>query len=341
MLTVECICKKKYNVIKEYDLYTNYKSVCIDKSIVQAAPLLSPSISSFASNLASSSSFTVSTSSSTSYLFNNNISEIFNLTVDNDIPRIVEDAALHVLKQKMAKDSGQVVEFKSGGSRPVLFSLTPKAYVSSNQASNTTIRVRNASTKRHMKVISGTSNDAVCCQISKLINSFQAETKRWLRSFYINTASHSSQRIVAEKLSGDDLVVENAPFPFEKEEKGTFEIKYVSWGYIENLPMHILRHLDQLESCKRLHHYEFIHEKEIQIKIGGDYGGGSFKMTYQVANTLNPNSKDNTIVFSIFEAKDYSVNVKVAMSRFEKQIEDLQKMKYKEALLSFLLCDSK
>ena len=41
--------------------------------------------------------------------------------------------------------------------------------------------------------------------------------------------------------------MENAPFTFEKEEKGTFEIKYVSWGYIENLPMHILRHLDQLE----------------------------------------------------------------------------------------------
>ena len=68
-------------------------------------------------------------------------------------------------------------------------------------------------------------------------------------------------------------------------------------------------------------------EKEIQIKIG-DYGGGSFKMTYQVANTLNPNSKD-TIVFSIFEAKNYRINIKVAMSRFEKQLEDLQNMKYK------------
>ncbi|XP_065667726.1 uncharacterized protein LOC136088017 [Hydra vulgaris] len=152
---------------------------------------------------------------------------------------------------------------------------------------------------------------------------------RWLKNFNINTASHSSQRIVAEKLSGDDLIVENAPFTFEKKEKGTFEIKYASWGYIENLPMHILRHLDQLESCKRLHYHKFIPDKEIQIKIGGDYGGGSFKMTYQVANTLNPNSKDNTIVFSIFEAKDYRINVKVAMSRFEKQIEDLQEMKYK------------
>ncbi|XP_065663349.1 uncharacterized protein LOC136085802 isoform X2 [Hydra vulgaris] len=367
ILTIECICKKKFNVMKEYDLYTNHKSICIDKSIAQTASLLSPSISLFTSNLASSSFTVTSSTSSLSTLLNNNISEIFNLTVDDNIPRIVEDAALHVLKQKMAKDGKQVVEFKSGGPRPVLFSLAPKAYVSSDQASTTTVRVRNASIKRQLKVVSGTSNDAICCQSSKLLNSFQAESKglildnlntervvisatnmvamkadlcipweklktisRWLKSFNINTASHSSQRIVAEKLSGDDLIVENAPFTFEKKEKGTFEIKYASWGYIENLPMHILRHLDQLESCKRLHYHKFIPDKEIQIKIGGDYGGGSFKMTYQVANTLNPNSKDNTIVFSIFEAKDYRINVKVAMSRFEKQIEDLQEMKYKD-----------
>ncbi|XP_065664909.1 uncharacterized protein LOC136086617 [Hydra vulgaris] len=93
---------------------------------------------------------------------------------------------------------------------------------------------------------------------------------------------------------------------------------------------HVFKHLDQLESCKSLHYHEFFPEKEIQIKIGGDYGGGSFKMTYQVANTINPNSKDNTIVFSIFEAKDYQINIKVAISRFEKEIEDLQKMKYKD-----------
>ena len=50
-------------------------------------------------------------------LFNNNISNIFNLTVDNDIPRKVKDATLHVLRQKMAKDGGKVIEFKNGGPR--------------------------------------------------------------------------------------------------------------------------------------------------------------------------------------------------------------------------------
>ena len=42
--------------------------------------------------------------------------------------------------------------------------------------------------------------------------------------------------------------------------------------------------------------YPFI-ENEIRIKIGGDHGLGSFKMSFQVANVENPNRKDNTIVF--------------------------------------------
>nr|XP_047128084.1 uncharacterized protein LOC124808929 [Hydra vulgaris] len=125
------------------------------------------------------------------------------------------------------------------------------------------------------------------------------------------------------------MIVENAPFAFQKEVKGTFDIKLAPWGYIEHLPTNILRHFNKLESCNSLINHEFILQKEIQIKIGGDYGGGSFKMSYQIVNTHNSNSKDNTIVFSIFEAKDYRINIKVTIERFQKQIEDFQRMKYK------------
>ena len=53
--------------------------------------------------------------------------------------------------------------------------------------------------------------------------------------------------------------------------------------------------------------YPFI-KNEIHIIIGGDHGAGSFKMSLQVANVENPNRKDNTVVFSIFEAKDVSIS---------------------------------
>ena len=38
--------------------------------------------------------------------------------------------------------------------------------------------------------------------------------------------------------------------------------------------------------------HDFIQNNEIHIKIGGDHGGGSFKMSYQTGNTENPNSKN-------------------------------------------------
>ena len=50
--------------------------------------------------------------------------------------------------------------------------------------------------------------------------------------------------------------------------------------------------------------HTFITPGEVHVKIGGDHGGNSFKMCYQIANINNPNRKENTVVFSLFEAKD-------------------------------------
>ena len=69
--------------------------------------------------------------------------------------------------------------------------------------------------------------------------------------------------------------------------------------------------------------YPFI-KNEINHKIGGDHGGGSFKMSFQVDNVENPNRKDNTVVFSIFEAKYYRVKIKLAFEHFKIQIKELQ-----------------
>ena len=67
---------------------------------------------------------------------------------------------------------------------------------------------------------------------------------------------------------------------------------------------------------------------EVHIKVGGDHGGGSFKMSFQVGNVLNPNSKENTVVFSVFEAKDYRMNIKLGLERFKSQLNELQVSKW-------------
>ena len=71
------------------------------------------------------------------------------------------------------------------------------------------------------------------------------------------------------------------------------------------------------------------HNNEVHVKIGGDHGGGSFEMSYQIANVANPNNKDNTLAFSLFEAKDYQINMKTGLSRFAHQIDELQNMMWR------------
>ena len=65
--------------------------------------------------------------------------------------------------------------------------------------------------------------------------------------------------------------------------------------------------------------HSFIKDNDIHVKIGGDHGDDSFKLSYQIANLSHPNSTDNTVVFSIFEAKDYRSNIKIRLTRFNKR----------------------
>ena len=70
-------------------------------------------------------------------------------------------------------------------------------------------------------------------------------------------------------------------------------------------------------------------EDELWLKIGGDKGGGTFKMSFQVANTPNPNSPENTIVFSLFEAPDSYSNLSIALQPYIEQISDLSTLEWR------------
>ena len=71
------------------------------------------------------------------------------------------------------------------------------------------------------------------------------------------------------------------------------------------------------------------YKEEIHIKVGGDHGGKMFKMSYQCCNTLHPNSRSNTVVFSLFEAKDHRMNLNIGLLRFQTQIDLLQTLQWK------------
>ena len=78
--------------------------------------------------------------------------------------------------------------------------------------------------------------------------------------------------------------------------------------YIFNLVGYVLRYLDSLRETNLLVNVSFIPSDKTFLQIGADHEGGSFKMSFQIANVNNPNKAENTVVFSILEAKDNKFN---------------------------------
>lgn len=52
-------------------------------------------------------------------------------------------------------------------------------------------------------------------------------------------------------------------------------------------------------------------------------------MTFQICNTLNPNSTSNTCIFCIFMAYDSVTNLHIGLDRYKEQIKDLQERKWR------------
>ena len=50
-------------------------------------------------------------------------------------------------------------------------------------------------------------------------------------------------------------------------------------------------------------------------------------MSFQVGNVLNPNKPQNTVIFSILEAKDYKTNLLLCLERFKTHVLQFSKIK--------------
>lgn len=62
---------------------------------------------------------------------------------------------------------------------------------------------------------------------------------------------------------------------------------------------------------------EAIPNSELWVKLGGDKGGSSFKMNFQIVNVTHPNSIRNTCVFTAFEAPDSKTNLHITVERYQ------------------------
>ena len=91
-------------------------------------------------------------------------------------------------------------------------------------------------------------------------------------------------------------VEQNAMYFFEKS-SNIDRLKTHTCGIHFGLPVFLSTLLNQYQEKEKLTwHNQTIPDDEIWIKTGGDHGGDSFKLVLEVANTENPNSKENTFL---------------------------------------------
>ena len=98
----------------------------------------------------------------------------------------------------------------------------------------------------------------------------------------------------------------------------------------DNLPSFVTKLLDQYEEEGLLTWQDNnIPRDEIWVKVGGDHGGGSFKLMLQIANTSAPNSKNNTFLLLIVNAKDSYTNMKHVLDPYRRQFQNLERVTWK------------
>ena len=154
------------------------------------------------------------------------------------------------------------------------------------------------------------------------------QISRWLKTFDIKLASEKETRNLVKEWVGDGVRAEMAPLTKLCKSGKRVEVILRPWAYMYNIVAHILKQLQNLHEHGQLVQHPFIPVDKIYLKIGGDHGDTSFKMSYQIGNLRNPNRKENTIVFSIFEAKNTRSNLRNCLARYKAQIRTLQRMQF-------------
>ena len=70
-------------------------------------------------------------------------------------------------------------------------------------------------------------------------------------------------------------------------------------------------------------------ENELWVKLGGDKGHGIFKLTIQLVNVPNPNSRANTCIVAMFKGNDSIANLKIAIQQYQEQLKELEGMQWR------------
>lgn len=248
-----------------------------------------------------------------------------------------------------------VLELHSGRGPPETWTKTPVAKVASDCASARTIRRRSASLSQIHDKASGSIAGAIVQHAAALGRMKQHERQAvlveagvlpktpgagsalalksdlhlpwnkvrklrvWLKDFGLQLESERTMRHQLKSLLPLHITAENVPFSTPS---GAVDLQPMV--AIPNLVSTVHLYLDQLDSENQLTwHDGAIPDKQIWVKIGGDHGGDSFKMSCQILNVPHPNALRHVIPFLVFGAKDTASNLTTALTPFVGEMENL------------------
>ena len=257
-----------------------------------------------------------------------------------------------------ARAEGGRLEVKTGeGGRgkPQVYQLTPECSVPSTDASASTLKRRAAELTRIAESVCGGSDGArvqMIAGLKRLSSAAQEELlqeaglkcsspspgtalaikadlrlpwsqlrklRQWLKVFGVKLESERSIREFIAKTLPSYTATE---LPMSKRNGDVSMAATVFFPDLVAVVMHFLDILNESDSLTW--HSGTIPQSEVWLKIGGDHGGGNFKLSLQIANVLAPNATHNTIPLCIFEEKDTPANLKTALGQYAPQIEHLQ-----------------
>ena len=152
--------------------------------------------------------------------------------------------------------------------------------------------------------------------------------RQFCRSLGIQFDSERAERSLEKEIMCGDIKIKNVTL--KSADKSAHLPTPVGVTGDDDLPVFVSKLLDQYEEEGLLSwHGKTIPEEEIWVKIGGDHGGGSFKLMLQVANVHEPNSKSNTVLLMIADWRDSQYNLKRLLMPYKQQVTNLQKSHWK------------
>ena len=162
------------------------------------------------------------------------------------------------------------------------------------------------------------------------VTQFRAQKRLLKQACNITLASEKSERTEEMEIQVETHV-ENHQLYFNCETAvNGKELKSTPCVYVTDLASFVTDTLDTFQAQDLLTwHNNAIPEDQIWLKVGGDHGGGSFKMSLQIANIQSPNSKHNTFMICMANAKDSRHNVREILCTYRKEIDALENMTWK------------